>query len=334
MISRANVTREALSELETLRAQNMREEKARREEAAGKSPVIAALLERRQSLLFSGMKRAFASPGKAQDISQSMREEMDRINAQLRAALAACGLPEDYLQPICRCPRCRDTGYVGEPIHEPCACLRRAVMSKLYQNEGLQILERENFASFDESIFPDEPIEGRKNTQRGYIRRIREICEGYADAFTPGAGDGLLLCGRSGLGKTFLMNCVAQRVLERGYSVVVISAFKLLDVMRRYQFGEAQEGQAEDILTCDLLCIDDLGSEPMMKNLTVSSLYHVINERRSENRAIVVTTNCTSDDLYEKYDDRVAARLTDPSRMKVLPFVGVDVRRFAARRGV
>lgn len=334
MISRANVTREALSELETLRAQNMREEKVRREEAAGKSPMIAALLERRQSLLFSGMKRAFASPGKAQDISQSMREEMDRINAQLRAALAACSLPEDYLQPICRCPLCRDTGYVGEPIHEPCACLRRAVMSKLYQNEGLQILERENFASFDESIFPDEPIEGRKNTQRGYIRRIREICEGYADAFAPGAGDGLLLCGRSGLGKTFLMNCVAQRVLERGYSVVVISAFKLLDVMRRYQFGEAQEGQAEDILTCDLLCIDDLGSEPMMKNLTVSSLYHVINERRSENRAIVVTTNCTSDDLYEKYDDRVAARLTDPSRMKVLPFVGVDVRRFAARRGV
>ena len=113
MISRANVTREALSELETLRAQNMREEKARREEAAGKSPVIAALLERRQSLLFSGMKRAFASPGKAQDISQSMRGEMDRLNAQLRTALAVCGLPEDYLQPICRCPLCRDTGYVG-----------------------------------------------------------------------------------------------------------------------------------------------------------------------------------------------------------------------------
>ena len=129
------------------------------------------------------------------------------------------------------------------------------------------------------------------------------------------------------------MNCVAQRVLERGYSVVVISAFRLLDVMRRYQFGEAQEGQAEDILTCDLLCIDDLGSEPMMKNLTISTLYHVINERRSDNRAIVVTTNCTGDDLYEKYDDRVAARLTDPSRMKVLPFVGVDVRRFASKRG-
>lgn len=333
MISRANVTREALSELEMLRAQNMREERARLEEASGRSPMVAALLERRQSVLASGMKRAFASPGKAQEISQSMRGEMDSLNAQLRAALTACGLPEDYLQPICRCPLCRDTGYVGEPIHEPCVCLKRAVMNRLYQNEGLQVLERENFAAFDEQIFPDEPIEGRKNTQRGYIRRLREICESYADAFVPGVGDGLLLCGRSGLGKTFLMNCVAQRVLERGYSVVVISAFRLLDVMRRYQFGEAQEGQAEDILTCDLLCIDDLGSEPMMKNLTISTLYHVINERRSDNRAIVVTTNCTGDDLYEKYDDRVAARLTDPSRMKVLPFVGVDVRRFASKRG-
>ena len=332
MVSRENITREVLSELETRRARNLEQERARREEASARSPRIGELLADRQRSLLTGVKGAFTAPGSAQRISEELKGSIARINAELARELERVGLPRDYLQPVYQCPACRDTGYVGEPIHEQCVCLRRAVMNRLYQSEGLHGLEQENFSSFDEGVFPDEPRPGA-HTQREDARRLRQIGEKYANEFVPGEGKGLLLFGKTGLGKTFLMNCVAQRVLERGYSVVVISAFRLLDVMRRYQFGEAQEGQAEDILTCDLLCIDDLGSEPMMKNLTISTLYHVINERRSDNRAIVVTTNCTGDDLYEKYDDRVAARLTDPSRMKVLPFVGVDVRRFASKRG-
>ncbi len=332
MLSRENVTREALSALEAQRAANLMEEKRRRAEAEEKSPAVRELMAKRQRLFFSGMRGAFASPAKANEISEKMQREMEGINAQLRAALTDCGLPGDYLQPVYRCRECRDTGYVGEPVHEMCACLRRAVMNRLYQAEGLQGLERENFSAFDESIFPEEPIEGRKTSQRAFIRKCRQFCEEYADTFAAGEGKGLLLCGKSGLGKTFLMNCIAQRVLERGYSVVVISAYKLIEAMRRYQFGEEGLEQVQDLLSCDLLCIDDLGSEPMLRGVTVSSLYHIINERRNANRSTVITTNLDSDLLYEKYDDRIAARLTDPSRMKVIPFVGMDVRRFAAQK--
>lgn len=331
MLSRENVTREALSALEAQRAANLMEEKRRRAEAEEKSAAVRDLLAKRQRLFFSGMRGAFASPKQAEEISSNMQRQMEEINVQLRAALQNCGLPEDYLQPVYRCALCRDTGYVGEPIHEQCVCLKRAVMNRLYQAEGLQGLEKENFSSFDESIFPDEPIEGRKNTQRGYIQKIRVFCEEYADTFKAGEGKGLLLCGRSGLGKTFLMNCVAQRVLERGYSVVVVSAYKLIEAMRRFQFGEDGMEQVQDMLSCDLLCIDDLGSEPMLRGVTVSSIYHIINERRNANRAVVITTNLDSELLYEKYDDRIGARLTDPSRMKVIPFVGMDVRRFAGK---
>ena len=330
MLSRENVIREALSALEAQRAANMMEEKRRRAEAAEKSPAVARLLEKREQVFFSGMRGAFASPQKAKDVSAAMKAQIAEINAQLRAELKGCGYDEDYLQPVYRCALCRDTGYVGEPVHEQCVCLKRAVMNRLYQSEGLQGLERENFAAFDESIFPDDPIEGRKTSQRTFIKKCREYCEGYADAFKADEGRGILLCGRSGLGKTFLMNCIAQRVLERGYSVVVISAYKLIEAMRRFQFGEDSAEQVQDMLSCDLLCIDDLGSEPMLRGVTVSSLYHIINERRNANKAVVITTNCDSDQLYEKYDDRIGARLTDPSRMKVIPFVGVDVRRFAA----
>ncbi len=331
MLSRENVTREALSSLEAQRAQNLMEEKRRRAQAETASPQIAKLLEKRSQLFFGGMRGAFASPAKAQEISAQMKSEMELVNAQLRRALAAADLPEDYLQPVYRCKLCRDTGYVGEPVHEMCACLKRAVMNRLYQAEGLQGLERENFASFDESIFPDAPIEGRKTSQRAFIKKCRDFCENYADGFKADAGQGVLLCGRSGLGKTFLMNCIAQRVLERGYSVVVVSAYKLIEAMRRFQFGEDGMEQVQDMLTCDLLCIDDLGSEPMLRGVTISAIYHILNERRNGNRAVVITTNCDSDQLYEKYDDRIGARLTDPSRMKVIPFVGVDVRRFAAQ---
>lgn len=331
MLSRENVTREALSALEAQRAQNLTEEKRRREEAAGKSPEIARLMEKRQQVFFGGMRGAFSAPANAAEISAKMKSEMECINADIRRALVQAGFPEDYLQPVYRCSICRDTGYVGEPVHEQCQCLKRAVMNRLYQAEGLQGLERENFDVFDEDIFPDTPIEGRKTSQRAFIRKCREFCENYADTFKSDEGKGLLLCGKSGLGKTFLMNCVAQRVLERGYSVVVVSAYKLIEAMRRYQFGEDGIEQVQDMLTCDLLCIDDLGSEPMLRGVTVSSIYHIINERRNAGRSVVVTTNCDSDQLYEKYDDRIGARLTDPSRMKVIPFVGVDVRRFAAK---
>jgi len=331
MLSRENVTREALSALEAQRAENLMEEKRRRAQAEERSPAVRELLAKRQKMFFSGMRGAFASPARAQEISRNMQQKMEEINAQMRDELVSCGLPADYLQPVYRCALCRDTGYVGEPIHEMCVCLKRAVMNRLYQAEGLQGLERENFSAFDESIFPDDPIEGRKSTQRTFIRKCREFCEEYADSFSADAGKGLLLCGRSGLGKTFLMNCVAQRVLERGYSVVVVSAYKLIEAMRRFQFGEEGMEQVQDMLSCDLLCIDDLGSEPMLRGVTVSSLYHIINERRNAGRAVVVTTNLDSELLYEKYDDRLGARLTDPSRMKVIPFIGVDVRRFAAR---
>ena len=327
-MNRENIMRAALSDLEAQRANNMEVERKRRMEACAKSSEIARLLDVRQKLFYSSMRNAFSSPEKAKQISNTMKLEMENINKNLRIILQKNGLPEDYLQPVYRCPLCKDTGYVGEPVHEPCVCLKRAVLNKLYQNEGLQGLEYQNFKTFDESIFPDTPIEGKKLSQRAYIQRYRAFCEEYANSFKPGEGKGLLLCGRSGLGKTFLMNCVAQRVLELGYSVVVISAYKLVELMRSYQFDGRGAEQVQDILTCDLLAIDDLGSEPMLRGVTLSAIYHIVNERNNANRAIVVTTNCSSDLLYEKYDDRIAARLTAPSKMSVIEFMGVDVRRY------
>ena len=145
MVSRENITREVLSRMESRRARNRGEELARREEAGRRSPRIAELLAERQRSLLSGVRGAFTSPAQAQSISEALRGRIARINEELALELARAGLPRDYLQPVYQCPVCRDTGYVGEPVHEQCACLRRAVMNSLYQSEGLQVLEHQNF---------------------------------------------------------------------------------------------------------------------------------------------------------------------------------------------
>ena len=331
MISRENITREALSDLEAKRADNHRIEKERREEAERRSPLVRTLLEQRQNLFFGGIRSAFARPQEAHSISSTMGQEVDRLNKEIRKALVACGLPEDYLQPVYSCPDCKDTGYVGELIRTQCNCVKRAVMNKLYQNAGYGILAKENFSTFDETIFPDVPMEGHKGTQREYIRRIRTLCEQYADGFVPEVGYGLILSGRTGVGKTFMMNCIAQRVLERGYSVVLITADRLFEVMRQNIFGDGDDERVADILACDLLCVDDLGTEPMMRGITVGALYQVVNERRNNDRSILLTTNLDAEGIYRRYDDRIGARLTDPSRMKIVTFPGVDVRRFIPR---
>ena len=127
-----------------------------------------------------------------------------------------------------------------------------------------------------------------------------------------------------------MLNCVAQRVLARGYTVVFVSAYKLAAVMRRNQFDGGEAERVNDFLTCDLLCIDDLGSEPMRREETIGGLYHIVSERMNAGLALAVTTNCSPAQLYERCGDRVAARLCDPGRMQIFHFTGADVRRNAA----
>ena len=141
MLSRENVMREALSEMENQRAKNLSEEKKRRDEAERRSPAIAELLTRRQKLLFSGMRQAFASPEQAARISASMKDQMERMNADIRRELVKSGLTRGLFAARYRCPLCKDTGYVGEPVHEQCVCLKRAVLNRLYDNDGLQGLK-------------------------------------------------------------------------------------------------------------------------------------------------------------------------------------------------
>lgn len=327
MIMRENVLREVLATYENQRLENRRVEEARRAEVSARAPVIATLLQERQELFYARVRAAFASPQTAQRTAQELEAELERINTALRTELQNIGYAQDYLQPVYRCEICHDTGYVGEPIHEQCSCLKQRVLKGLMRDENLRVLERQNFETYDDTVYPDTAIEGEEMTQRAYMRKLRDYCEAYANAFPKNEKPGMLFCGASGLGKTFLMHCIAQRVLERGHTVMILTAYRLLEIMRRNHYNGESAQMVEEILRCDLLLLDDLGAEPMVENVTIQSLYYILNERQQARRATIVSTNYSLSELRKAYTERVSSRLTDKHMTTLIRFKGADVRR-------
>ena len=326
MTSKEMAVRAALQELETLRASNYEEEQRRRRAFLEKSPLAADLMQQREIILEGGIKRAFQNPNNAAQIAANLSTEIDQINKRLRQELTSQGFPEDWLQPVHQCEACGDTGYVGDLVKEPCICLKQKAMNWLYKQEGLEGLLDENFETFDERVFPDIPQEGQKRSQREYMNLVRARCKSFADSFIENDGSSVLLYGETGVGKTFLMNCIAQRVLSRGYSVVFISAYRIAEILREYQFDGSETDLVNELLTCDLLCIDDLGAEPLYRGNTISGLYYVVNERYRADRSMVITTNCSIPQMYERYGDRIAARVCNPGKTQIFHLPGIDIR--------
>lgn len=318
------ILEQLLAEYEARRSENAREEAARLAQAAKVNPEIGRIFEARRDALFSALREVLSQRG--QDISGRVAAEMDTYNTRLRSLLLKSGLPEDYLQPIYRCPVCRDTGYVGEPLRRRCDCLQREYFKRLCQDVGLNERTPQTFEAYCEDVFSPEPLKNVGVSQRDYMRVLRDKCLRYADSFPNTPVNDYLFMGSSGLGKTFLMQAIAHRVLERGYSALSISAFKLVELTRKAYFTNNPE-ESEPLFSVDLLLIDDLGVEPMMENITIVQLYHVINERQNAGLHTILSTNLTSVQLQERYTERITSRLMHTGQCELVAFIGSDIRR-------
>ena len=169
-----------LGEYEKIRTENQREGQRREWEIRQGFPEIEALLEARRDRLTGSIRAALQ--GRAVD-AEVLQTGMRELNGKIRAELTKAGYPEDYLQPIYRCPICRDTGYVGEPVHELCACMKQRIMDAENAGEHKGGLGRHSFAQFDLIVFPDVPIPGEKRSQRDHMRLILRAAQRYAEDF-------------------------------------------------------------------------------------------------------------------------------------------------------
>ena len=150
-----------LGEYEKIRTENQREGQRREREIRQGFPTIAVLLDERRDRLTGSIRAALQ--GRAVD-AENLQTGMRGLNGRIRAELAKAGYPEDYLQPIYRCPICRDTGYVGEPVHELCACIKQRIMDAENAGEHKGGLGKHSFEQFDLNVFPDVPIPGEKRS--------------------------------------------------------------------------------------------------------------------------------------------------------------------------
>lgn len=318
-MTRNAILQELLNEYAVRRAQNAQEEARRLMEATQLIPTLPVELEARRELVFSGMRKVLAGQP-LPDMEKAMAEQNDKIRGLLKTA----GLPETYLQPVYTCARCQDTGYVGDNVKDYCPCLQKALNARICEAVGLSEKTPQTFETFNPEVFSDERISGI--SQREIMLRHKAVCEAYADSFPQTQVSDLLLLGHSGLGKTFLMQAIAHRVLERGFNVLCVSAYRVIEIAREAHFKNDMSLMAP-LMDTDLLLIDDLGIEPLMDNITLVYLYNLINERQIRNRHTIYSTNLTKDEIWDRYSERIASRLLAPRQTKVIPFLGKDVRR-------
>ena len=322
-MTRSDCIRELLAEYQAQRTRNELELEERIQRAEAMDPEIARLRAENQNLAFETVRRVMSlqDAGQRRQAAEQMKQRGIFNNHEMRRRLKELGLAEDYLQLRYRCPVCRDTGYVGEAPSRFCDCFEARLRVKMYEDGSMAALQEQSFECFDLERFPEE------NGQRAQMKLARKTCEDYADSFPHTRFLNLLLTGAGGLGKTFLLNCIYGRVLQRGFSAVRISAFRMFQCMRDQHFSNGSEEMSfEQLITAPLLLIDDLGSEPMMRNITVEYLFTLLNERMAAGRHTVVATNLSPLQFQQTYGERVASRLLDRSRCAALKFSGKDLR--------
>lgn len=249
-----------------------------------------------------------------------------RINLEAqqkrRQLLVSNGFPEDWLDVPYTCKKCEDKGSANGLV---CECYKNLLRSIEYEKLCSKLpVNNCSFENFRLDYYPD----GAGISPRKRMESILDFCKNYASDFGKNSPS-LFLYGMTGLGKTHLSLAVAGKAVELGYGVIYTTAQNLFNKLEREKFGRADDKNTEQaILDCDLLIIDDLGTE-FSTQFTVSALYNIVNSRELEGKPTIISTNLTPEKLKEAYSDRITSRIM--SNYVILQFDGADIRQLKTR---
>lgn len=263
-----------------------------------------------QSVFVSGTSDALEN---AKNANRALQRE--------REALIAENFEEGYLDESPVCDRCGGLGYVGSTM---CECLQE--LCRQEQKKELALLSggKESFSQFRLDYYPDSIDPKIGVSARQIMDRNFRVCRTYAATFARNSGN-LLFNGGTGLGKTFLSACIARMVADRGYSVVYETASHLFSNLERAKFSSDENARklCEKYDTCDLLIIDDLGTE-MPGQFVTAALYTLLNDRLLESKPMVISTNLNISELKARYSPQIGSRLE--GSFTLMPFLGDDIR--------
>ena len=246
---------------------------------------------------------------------RAKNEALQKRRAEL---LVENGYPEDYSDVKYDCEKCGDTGFVDNKM---CSCMKEALTLAGIESSGFgKLISAQSFENFSLEYY-------KKNmTHYEMVRKNVEYLKSYAEGFNSGVSQSILMMGGTGLGKTHLSSAVARRVIEKGNDVFytgAIDLFSQFEIQRFRSYSNEPNELIERYFECDLLIIDDLGTE-MINQFSVSTLYNLLNDRLSRKKPTIVSTNLSQDEIMKKYTDRITSRMFGEYR--VLLFAGTDIR--------
>lgn len=294
---------------------------ARYEEVYEKLPEFKSLDESISILSVQYGKKLLGGDKRALD---SLKEELEILRSSKKNLLISAGFPADYLEPVYECPDCKDTGYIG---NEKCRCFKQAVIRLLYEQSNIREFPTE--ASFDNFVLdfysPSHYDKTTGRSARVMMADTLKLCRQFIDKFGEEFRN-LFLYGDVGVGKTFLSVCIAKEIMDREYSVLYLSAPRLFVTLSQSKFDRNDanaKNMSDYIFNCDLLIIDDLGSEYTNAFIT-SQFFTCINERLIHKKSTVISTNLSLDSIANLYTERSFSRIT--SNYTMLKIIGDDIR--------
>lgn len=303
------------------RRSNHLKEQQRREEIYHVIPDIRKIDE--QIAFISLQKTRYMLFHPETDKKEELHREIYALSMEKVNLLAMHGYPPDYLDPIYTCRSCQDTGYIGD---NRCSCFHQYIADILYNQSNLKdILDHENFSTFCIDFYSKETTEKHPLSPRDNIKEVLNRSYAFIRQFDDPPGQNLLIYGNAGVGKTFLSNCIAGELLKKGKSVIYLTAYQFFHQLEDYTFRREEENAdtLSWLLNCDLLIIDDLGTE--MNNAFINSrLFLCMNERILKKKSTIINTNLSLKQLSRTYSERISSRIIESYAL--MHIYGEDIR--------
>ncbi len=311
---------------------NRRLHEARLEEVYSKLPGIREFEDEMRKL---SVNRAKALLNKESDSLDNYKRKMNELREEREALLLGGGFSADYLEEIYDCKECRDTGYTSGV---KCNCMKKLEIDLLYKQSYMnQVLLRENFDTFDWSCFSEDykiAEQGGMSLKTYMDKLVNGVLREYLKNFdNKDSVNNIIFSGPSGVGKTFLIHCLAKELIDSRHSVVYLTADRLFDILSGRRVNRDDEDYENMYMLAndaDVLIIDDLGTE-LNNSLTNSELFNCINDRILRNKAVIISTNLKAADIRDIYSERVASRIF--SNYKYIPMYGDDLRTKRKKAG-
>ena len=320
-----------LIEYQQKKANAEQEAELKKQKLYKKEPELQKIEDKLTTLAISTTKLLIQNNDSA--LLEDLKNQIEILKNKKLAILEKINLTQEDLLPKYECPICKDTGYIlnNDYTSSMCTCLKQKIFNEEYNKSNISNLKTQNFKNFSDIYYSSEINEEKyhaKISPKDNILKIKNICYKFIENFDDPNEKNLLFTGNTGLGKTFLSSCIANELLNQRKNVLYQTSSVMLDTVIDYRFGKsnADKTMYDNLLSVDLLIIDDLGTE-CMNQMKFTELFNIINTRllnQTHTTKTIISTNLSLKNLYNTYDERIVSRII--GNYNICYFFGDDIR--------